>query len=59
MRTIYIALVVAGVFIGVVAGSSSRTIAVTEAPSAAVYGTVQVAVPDNMKAFPAELVPLP
>jgi len=56
MRTINIAL--AGVLMGV-AGSSNRTVAVTELPTAAAYGVIHVAVPAGMKAFPTELVPLP
>ena len=58
MRTINIALAVIGVLMGV-AGSSNRTVAVTELPTAAAYDVIHVAVPAGMKAFPAELVPLP
>jgi hypothetical protein len=58
MRAINIALAVIGILMGV-AGSSDKTVAVTEAPNAAVYGVIHVAVPAGMKAFPAELVPLP
>jgi hypothetical protein len=56
------ALVVTGVMISVIA-SPNRTVAVSEVkgetPNVAVIDGLHVAVPDNMKAFPAELVPIP
>jgi hypothetical protein len=59
MRAIDIALIVIAVLMGV-ALWTNRTIAVSEAPKAAVYGHIpHVAVPASMKAFPAELIPLP
>jgi hypothetical protein len=61
MWTFIIALPVMGVLMGVTA-SSDRTVAVTqtrtEAHDAVIYG-IHIALPDSMKAFPAELVPLP
>jgi hypothetical protein len=63
MRRVFnVALVVTGVTISVVA-SPNKTIAVSEvkgeAPNVAVIDGLHVAVPDNMKAFPAELVAIP
>ena len=62
MRMINIALVVSGVLISVMA-QSDKTVAVTNEASeahnvAVVYG-LHVALPEDMKTFPAELVPLP
>jgi len=63
MRTLNIALVVTGILISVVAASNKIVDAGTHASNelhhpAVVYG-LHVALPDDMKAFPAELVPLP
>jgi hypothetical protein len=63
MRRVFnVALVVIGVMISVIA-SPKRTVAVSEvkgeAPNVAVIDGLHVAVPDSMKAFPAELVPIP
>jgi len=63
MRTVLnIALVLAGILISVMA-PSSKTVAVTQPKSEAhnmtvVYG-LHVALPDDMKTFPVDLVPLP
>ena len=63
MRTVLnIALVLAGILISVMA-PSSKTVAVTQPKSEThnmpvVYG-LHIALPDGMKAFPAELVPEP
>ena len=62
MRTVNIALVVTGILISVMA-EPNRTVAVTPAEDephnvALIYG-VHVALPLDMKPFPAELVPLP
>ncbi len=60
MRTLNIALVAAGILISVMA-QSDKTVAVTNGEThnvAVVYG-LHVAIPDDMKTFPAELVPLP
>jgi hypothetical protein len=62
MRMINIALVVSGVLISVMA-QSDKTVAVTngsgEAHNVAVVYGLHVALPEDMKTFPAELVPLP
>ena len=63
MRRVFnVALVVTGVMISVIV-SPNRTVAVNgvkgEAPNVAVIYGLHVVVPDNMKAFPAELVPIP
>ena len=62
MRMINIALVVSGVLISVMA-QSNKTVAVTneggEAHNVAVVYGLHVALPEDMKTFPAELVPLP
>jgi len=61
-RVLNVALVVAGVMISVLA-SPNETVAVNgvkgEAHNVAVIYGLHVAVPENMKAFPAELVPIP
>jgi len=62
MQTLNIGLVVTGILISVMA-ASNRTVAVTEARGephnvVLIYG-LHVALPDDMKTFPAELVPLP
>ena len=63
MRRVFnAALVITGVMISVIV-SPNRTVAVNEVkgeePNVAVIYGLHVAVPDNMKAFPAELVPIP
>jgi hypothetical protein len=63
MRTVLnIALVIAGVLISVMA-PSGKPVAITqtqpEAQNVAVIYGLHVAVPKDMKTFPAELVPLP
>ena len=61
MRTLTIVLVVTGILIGVRAAirTSPATIAGKEShDNAADYGH-QIATPESMKRFPAELVPLP
>jgi len=63
MRRVFnVALVAAGVLISVIA-PPNRTAAVTniksDAPNVTVLYGLHVAVPDNMKAFPVELVPIP
>ena len=62
-RALNVALVVAGVLVNVVA-SRSTTVANSQAVQWSVQnGTVvyglHVALPSNMKSFPAELIPLP
>ena len=62
MRILNIVLVVTGIFTSVMA-ASNKTVAVTNARGeahniAVVYG-LHVAIPEDMKTFPAELVPLP
>ena len=61
MRAFNIGLVVIGVLFGVAGASHKMVIAGTanfEAHDAVIYG-LHIALPDSMKAFPAELVPLP
>jgi hypothetical protein len=63
MRTVLnIALVIAGVLISVMA-PAGKPVAITqtqpEAQNVSVIYGLHVAVPEAMKAFPAELVPLP
>ena len=63
MRTLLnIVLVIAGVLISVMA-PSVKPVAITqtqpEAQNVAVIYGLHVAVPEDMKTFPAELVPLP
>ena len=62
MRMLNIVLVVTGILTSVMA-ASNKTVAVTNARGeghnmAVVYG-LHVAIPEDMKTFPAELVPLP
>jgi hypothetical protein len=63
MRTLnIIVLVVTGILFGVMA-QSNKTVAVTngrdEAHNVAVVYGLHVAIPEDMKTFPAEIVPLP
>ena len=62
MRMVNIVLAVTGILISVMA-TPGRTVAVTNAKGeahnvAVVYG-LHVAIPNDMKTFPVELVPLP
>jgi len=62
MRALNIVLLVTGIVISVMA-TSNRTVAVTDAKGephnvALIYG-LHVTLPDDMRTFPAELVPLP
>jgi hypothetical protein len=62
MRTVLnIALVIAGVLISVMAPAGKPPVTQTqpEAQNVAVIYGLHVAVPNDMKTFPAELVPLP
>jgi hypothetical protein len=56
-KTLNIALVLGGILVSVMA-STSKTVTHTETDLMAIHG-LQVRVPNNMKAFPVELVPLP
>jgi hypothetical protein len=61
MRAFNIGLVVIGVLFGVAGASHKMVTAGTanfEAHDAVIYG-LHIALPDSMKTFPAELVPLP
>jgi hypothetical protein len=53
-----IVLVIIGVVMSVIA-LPVKTVAVTYAKTEAQNATMRVALPSGMKAFPAELVPLP
>jgi hypothetical protein len=57
-RTLSIALVLAGVFLGVMI-SPSKTVPETNATNKQVIYGLHVALPHHMKNFPEELVPLP
>jgi hypothetical protein len=56
-KTLNIALVLGGIFVSVMA-STTKTITQTETDLMAIHG-LQVRVPNDMKTFPLELVPLP
>jgi hypothetical protein len=61
MRALNIALVVAVILIGAVAAHNEPVTAAhsnLEAHDVVIYG-LQIALPDGMKTFPGELVPLP
>jgi hypothetical protein len=61
MRALNIALVVAVILIGVAAARNRPVTAAhanLEAHDVVIYG-LQIALPDGMNTFPAELVPLP
>jgi hypothetical protein len=56
-KILNIALVLGGIFVSVVA-STTKTVTHTETDLMAIHG-LQVRVPNNMKTFPMELVPMP
>jgi hypothetical protein len=57
LKILNIALVLGGIFVSV-AASRTTTVTHTETDAMAIHG-LQVRVPNDMKTFPAELVPLP
>jgi hypothetical protein len=57
MRAQYIGLAVTMVLVGLT-GASNKLTADFEPHDAVIYG-LQIALPDSMTTFPAELVPLP
>jgi hypothetical protein len=56
-KILNIALVLGGIFVSVVA-SPTKTVTHTETDLMAIHG-LQVRVPNDMKIFPVELIPLP
>ena len=57
MRALYIGLAITVVLVGL-AGASNKLAADFGPHDAVIYG-LQIALPDGMTTFPAELVPLP
>jgi hypothetical protein len=56
-KILNIALVLGGIFVSVVA-SPTKTVTQPETDAMAIH-SLQVRVPNGMKTFPAELIPLP
>jgi hypothetical protein len=56
-KILNIALVLGGIFVSVMA-SATKTVTHTETDAMAIHG-LQVRVPNGMKNFPVELIPLP
>jgi hypothetical protein len=58
MRTLYIALAITVVLVGLAGASNKFASAYFEPHDAVIYG-LHIALPEGVRTFPAELVPLP
>ena len=58
-RILSIALALAGIFVSVMASPSKTTTEMDAKENHAIVEGLYVALPNDMKTFPAELVPLP
>jgi hypothetical protein len=58
-RILSIALALAGIFVSVMASPSKTTVEMDATENHVIVEGLYVALPNDMKTFPAELVPLP